>query len=230
MIYTWSALAPAALILLTHSLECRSAPLDSAISSTGISIPIAKRYTYLVDDLANDEEDVQASNSTNVDSSFNATNVINLTAIKRHIAQVDAKYQQGVFNYQQNTGQIYVVPSSLSNPYDGYGNGDVQGVQDAMPVNVSAPSDSKAPFVGKFVTKVPKGSWSKVAMQNGTVGANTTESSVVRNNATLTRRRGSRVARATGALPLQDLQNDLLWAGYVSIGSNGQQFLIDFDT
>jgi len=142
-----------------------------------------------------------------------------LTNIEQHIAQVEAKYQQGLSNWQANTGSFSLFAKSSHN-YDYEANAPMEEespqtssedvptlvaqVDEAVPTPspVFDSSDVKLPDVRKF--------------------------HYLPSTAMLTKHR--QVFKARQSEPLINEKNDQLWVGYISIGANQQSFLIDFDT
>lgn len=174
---------------------------------TGVVIPLFKRTSAL---------DMQTSHSMQAGNS-----VVNLTIIEQHLAQVEAKYQQGLSNWQANTGSFSLFAKSSHN-YDYEADAPNEQEQerpqttsedfptpypesnDVLPTSspVFHSSDVKLPDVRKF--------------------------HYLPSTAVLTKHR--QVFKARQSEPLINEKNDQLWVGYISIGANQQSFLIDFDT
>lgn len=173
----------------------------NAADPAGVVIPLFKRASAL---------DMQSSNA-----------VVNLTIIEQHIAQVEAKYQQGLSNWQANTGSLSLFAKS-SHTYDyDYERND--------PMDADKPSASTE----EFATPEPQLS------QAAPTASPVFNSSIVKlpdvrkfhylpSTAMLTKHR--QVFKARQSEPLINERNDQLWVGYISIGTNQQTFLIDFDT
>lgn len=146
--------------------------------------------------------------------------VVNLTNIKEHIAQVEAKYQQGLSNWEANTGTFSLFAKS-SHAYD-YETGSVND-GDADPSSSS--EDQPTPALeetGLLPTASPIFDSSSVDVPD------VRKFHYLPSTAALTRHK--QVFKARQSEPLINERNDQLWTGYISIGNNQQQFLIDFDT
>lgn len=172
--------------------------LQARTPDTGVVIPLFKRSSAL---------DMQS------------TSVANLTVIMEHIAQVEAKYQQGLSNWQMNTGSFSLFAKS-SHAYDYEAGGGMD-----EPTTSSSQGEFPTPDLGidqAAPTSTPVFDSSSVQLP------------VVRkfhylpSTAILTKHR--QVFKARQSEPLINERNDQLWVGFISVGNNQQSFLIDFDT
>lgn len=212
--------------LYSGAILCSAAPepytrLDSGTS--GVSIPLFKRGSLTPEPVH--------------------LRVADWPAIQRHVEEVDAKYRRGMINWQTNTGELdlwpvapeSVVAESHSEPSEASPSNSVlpaplsssAALQSDSPAAIS-PQYTPSPAAGGLngLAPAPLGGLIKPVFdqfhfsQKTPIIANTRTKRYARN------RRG----RKRQAEPLQDMQNDLLWAGVVNIGSDSQSFLIDIDT
>lgn len=186
------------LCLLARPIRGRPS-LGARTPDTGVTIPLFKRSSAL---------DMESGA------------VVNLTNIKEHIAQVEAKYQQGLSNWEANTGTFSLFAKS-SHPYD-YETGSVSD-GDSDPSSSS--EDQPTPAIqesGLLPTASP------IFDSSSVNDPDVRKFHYLPSTAALTRHK--QVFKARQSEPLINERNDQLWTGYISIGNNQQQFLIDFDT
>lgn len=145
--------------------------------------------------------------------------VVNITIIKQHIAQVEAKYQQGLSNWEANTGSFSLfAKTSHAYDYETYSPPDES-------TYTSTAEDMPTPDM-KLDEPVPT---SNAVFDSSSVKVpDVRKFHYLPSTSTLTRHR--QVFKARQSEPLINERNDQLWVGFISIGHNQQQFLIDFDT
>lgn len=146
--------------------------------------------------------------------------VVNLTNIKQHIAQVEAKYQQGLSNWEANTGTFNLFAKS-SHAYD-YETDSVKDDPDYSSASEDQPTSVDLGQAGPLPTASPVFDSSRVNLPD------VRKFHYLPSTAALTRHK--QIFKARQSEPLINERNDQLWTGYISIGNNQQMFLIDFDT
>lgn len=147
--------------------------------------------------------------------------VVNITIIKQHIAQVEAKYQQGLSNWEANTGSFSLF-AKTSHAYDYESDANAQASE-------ASPSSSTDDFPTPDVNQVQPAPTPSPVFDSSSVNVpNVRKFHYLPSTAALTRHR--QIFKARQSEPLINEKNDQLWVGFISIGNNQQQFLIDFDT
>lgn len=186
------------------ALVAASSPAPSV--QPGITVPLFKR----------------GSLSRNLDN----TTVVNISLLNMHVEAVDAKYKQGMANWQLNTGELdlWPVDNTTASP-KAIGQTPSTAISDGIVVEPDdleivpgRPANASDQAVSSRATQIYD--------KRPVAGANKrrrrrTRRSMMKANKAKARRQ---------AEPLANQQNDLLWTGTVYIGSNSQPFLIDMDT
>ena len=191
-----------------------------ASTTRGIGIPLVKRaHVYTLDEQT-------------------GARVANLPALRQHVSDIDAKYRQGMKNWQLNTGELdlWPVPVAATPAADDEGYEDaVDALLGSFAANVDpndAGKDGDTPAPGASTTlKV----FNQTNVRNqfpilSTRPPATATASPATVSAYRSRERRGRRLKTRQSEPLVPVQNGLLWVGAVSIGSNNQTFLIDMDT
>lgn len=167
-----------------------------------------------------------------------SSTIADFKTIQHHVAQVEAKYQQGMLNWQANTGSQSLwarprsregttVPQSSSSPVTSSGMSEEDEAQPS-----SSPSPSTETETGIY-THVFNASEIQKPVLAQNVGSKNFKrrGSLLPLPATSSSTSGNRNAyKSRQAEPLINENNDQLWAGTITIGNPPQSFLIDFDT
>lgn len=201
-------------ILLPLILWRLSAAMPTApAAGRGISIPLYKRQ------IQPDAANTSTSSGVAGPTAPADASVIDFESIQRHVTMVDAKYQQGLYNYRKNTGQIFVVPEpTMPSTWE-----------TLTSLNFTSNPDSS--YAKPSTASSPASTPTSEAMMRPSSKSYTHGQRPSNNQRSFAARGQSRLrARRTGSAPLKDISNDLLWVGSAVIGSNGQTFEIDFDT
>lgn len=183
----------------------------------GIAIPLAKRYSLYgragITDLP----------------------VADIPGIERHVDSINAKYQQGMHNWQVNTGELDLWPvpnaTDTASPEATPQNGLLDYLLAAQPNALSNHTHSVKIFNASATPKI-----FHTADIHNTIPIETAASAAEAAPTAMNdfgRRSGKPATqkhRVRQSEPLKDVSNDLLWVGEVKIGSNGQTFVVDMDT
>ena len=179
--------------------------------ATGLSIPLVKRASLYNESGSNQTADMQA--------------------IVRHVRQIEAKYRQGMRNYNMNTGDILLWPA-LNETHSREcktDNSSHSPVKMPSPDNIPNRLDISADFpeTTALPANLPVFDVSHIdGKQQRLQRLQSRQLSGNRRH----KRQSSRKHVIRQKEALVDEQNDLLWAGMVSIGSTAQSFLVDMDT
>jgi hypothetical protein len=173
--------------------------------SDGIRIPIFKRASAL--DAASSEM------------------VANFTLLERHLEQVEAKYQQGLSNWQANTGAMKFRSDEDSEATQASQDGPGGESSDLFPLLSAGPAAlSPSPSDPSITAEASRSTFDASAVRRPEVK----KFQYLPQTSGLARHR--KIFKAKQAESLNSYHNDQLWAGEITIGSNQQPFLIDFDT
>lgn len=194
-----------------------------AHTTRGIGIPLVKRaHVYTLDEQT-------------------GARVANLPALRQHVSDIDAKYRQGMKNWQLNTGELdlWPVPAAVAPAAE---DTEYEDALDTLLGSFAADIDSDGPGEDAdpsgAISRDPLKVFNESNVRNqfpilstrlpATATAQTASTATV--SAYRSRERRGRRLKTRQSEPLVPVQNGLLWVGAVSIGSNNQTFLIDMDT
>lgn len=200
----------AALVALSELVLARPRP-----ASSRMAVPLVKRFTLHGRDGITDRS------------------VADLPAIKRHVDSVHAKYQQGMHNWQMNTGELDLWPAAGSTGSTGLEGKPDRALLDYLLVAKSS-AQSRTDFTRVFnASATPKIFHTANIHDKGPILPTASVIAAFESTSTTDRSRSIPTARqhkARQSAPLTDVSNDLLWVAQVQIGSNDQVFTVDMDT
>ena len=185
--------------------------------ASGFAVPLVKRYSLYGRDGIADRP------------------VADISAIERHVASVDAKYRQGMLNWQTNTGELDLWPvanaSESANPTVALGASPSTraGLLDYLLAAQPSPSAHTGKVFDASVH--PKifhtaDVHDKIPIPASSPTSRSPNQSNIRKRA----QQAKKKLKTRQSAPLMDVSNDLLWVGMVAIGSSGQSFVVDMDT